>query len=207
MVCGNRVQRFIAIGAFLLAQSMMYGYELTQNIKSINPLTQQITLTFKLPEGEYLYKDSLRLTVNNPHIKLTTPTASASPTTFFDETDTVKKEGFTGTVSFTTTAKADHLNHHDTALHAHFLISKIHEAQEKIIPLSFTAAPKNGEAAASTETSSSVSNQIAEKAPAQGQMSEQQVGEVGHETKESAHNQETSLSNLRLRPAQYSSLH
>lgn len=127
-----------AMSALLTLTSTLIGYEFTHTINKIDPATQAITLTFKLPAGEYLYKDSLRVTVNNQHVKLSPLIASAQPTTFLDETATVKKEGYSGTVSFTTTAKADSSTvHNGIVLNAHFLVSTIHKAQEKNIPLVF----------------------------------------------------------------------
>lgn len=135
---GTSSARAFRLLMLLTSTSTIIGYEFTHTIKKIDPETQKITLSFKLPSGEYLYKDSLRVTVNNPHVKLSPPISSAQATTFLDETATVKKDGYTGSVSFTTTAKADSSAvHNGILLNAHFLVSNIHEAQEKNIPLTF----------------------------------------------------------------------
>ena len=58
--------------AFLfLLSCALYGSELTHTSKKVNDKMQQISLQFTLKPGEYLYKESLVITANNPAVRLT----------------------------------------------------------------------------------------------------------------------------------------
>lgn len=132
-----------------LLSSPLAAYKLTHTIKPIDPHTQEISLAFTLAPDEYLYKDSLSITLNNPDIKLSPITAEAWPTKFFDEPVSIKKHGYTGNVIFTVTAKADAKKIASAAmLSAHFMVSSNPEEQEKSFPLIFQSAKTESEAAA-----------------------------------------------------------
>lgn len=137
-----------------IAHISLFAYDVRDSIKTVDSSTREITLTFTLPNGEYLYKDSLILSVTDPHVKLSPATTESKPVSFFEENGTFKKEGYTGVVSFTTRAIADPTKLHNTVLNAHFLISSKHEAQEKSFPLRFIEGTRDEAAPALTDAPS-----------------------------------------------------
>ena len=116
----------------------LMGYEFSSTIKKIDANKATIALTFTLKPGEYLYKESLNISVNNPHIKLSAPQPSIKAAPFFDEASKKEKEGYKGTVTFLIIADKDpQMEVQDALLHTHFSISTTGEPQEKMIALPF----------------------------------------------------------------------
>ncbi len=121
----------------------LHGYTVHTDIKKIDANKQEIVVTFTSNPGEYLYKDSLTLTVNNPHVQLSEVRPSATATSFFDKKLNRQREGYTGTVTFSTIAKSD--NPQDTPeaiVHAHFQVSSSKEFKEILIPIPFSERVK-----------------------------------------------------------------
>lgn len=121
----------------------LLGYEVTESHKELSPTTQGITLNFTLAPKEYLYKESLIPSVDNPAVTLSELTSSSTPESFFDETYKKQKEGYTGTATFTTiaTIKPNAVSS-KAVVHTHFMISSDKRPHEKSIELSFTLPKK-----------------------------------------------------------------
>ncbi len=92
--------------AFLfLLSCALYGSELTHTSKKVNDKMQQISLQFTLKPGEYLYKESLVITANNPAVRLTPALPSVQPVSFFDTTSKKQRLGYKDAVAFSLTAE------------------------------------------------------------------------------------------------------
>ncbi len=135
----------ILVSSFFTALS----YEVKEALKELSPTTQEITLTFTLKPNEYLYKESLIPSVSIPDVTLSPLKTSSKVVSFFDETYKKQKEGYTGTVTFSTiaTIKPD-AQQPQALVHIHFLVSSDKQPQEKTVTLYFTLPQKA--AAAST---------------------------------------------------------
>ena len=123
---------------FAITHSLL-GYDFSSAVKKIDTNTASVSLTFALKPTEYLYKENLTITVNNPHIKLSQAEPSSPAVKFFDEASKKEKEGYTGTVTFRLTAQKNNGDDIPQGLiHAHFNLNTTAHTQEKIIQIEFT---------------------------------------------------------------------
>lgn len=134
------------------------SYEVKETLKELSPTTQEITLTFTLKPNEYLYKESLIPSVSIPDVTLSPLKTTSEALSFFDETYKKQKEGYTGTVKFSTTATIKPDAQQPQALvHTHFMVSSDKQPQEKTVALYFTlpkkAAPASAAATATQKKS------------------------------------------------------
>jgi len=96
-----------------------------------------------LIRGEHLYKESLIPSVSTPDVTLSPLTTESKPETFFDEHYKKQKIGYTGTVSFTTTATIKEDARLPKAfMHTHFMVSSDKLPHEKTLDLTFTLPKK-----------------------------------------------------------------
>ncbi len=127
----------------LIISIPLFGYEVSHAVKDIDARTRQVALTFTLTPGEYLYKESLHLTVNNPHVTLSPFVPSAEAQSFFDKASNRQRDGYTGTVTLSAKAEKEASREaSDALIHAHFLVSSTKEPQETIVPLLFSKAER-----------------------------------------------------------------
>ena len=133
---------------FLFLSNALCGSEVSHTVKKLDDKTQQISVQFTLKPGEYLYKESLVITANNPAVTLTLPVPSVEPVSFFDTTSKKQRLGYKDAVTFSLTAEKQGLKPLEKAeLHTQYLLSTSSEPQHKSFDLSFdkaqpqTAAP------------------------------------------------------------------
>ncbi len=136
--------KLIVLVASLLS-SMLCAVDVSQSVKKIDAQHQEVTLTFQLKPKEYLYKESLVITVNSPLVTLTEPRPSSPAVSFFDEQLKTQKEGYKGTVSFSFTAQKvpaqDPSKEISSAdIHAQYMTSATRKPQSVTIPLQFQKA-------------------------------------------------------------------
>jgi thiol:disulfide interchange protein DsbD len=115
------------------------GYTLKESLKELSPTSQQVSLIFTLQPQEYLYKESLIPSTSAPEVSITPLKTTSKTVSFFDETYKKQKEGYTGTVTFTTVAtlqKDAPLS--EALMHLHFMVSSTTKPQEKMVPLRFS---------------------------------------------------------------------
>ncbi len=137
----------------LCSLSTLLGYEVSESHKELSPTQQEVSFTFTLSPNEYLYKESLIPSIDNPDVTLSPLVTTSEPASFFDETYKKQKEGYTGTVTFTTTATSKPEASVPNALvHTHFMVSSDKQPHEKSAHLTF-ALPKKP-ATSSTQTPS-----------------------------------------------------
>ena len=116
------------------------SHQVRESIKKLSPHEVEVTLTFKLAQDEYLYKESLITTVNTPQVTFSPLATSLKAKNIFDETYKKQKEVYTGTVSFKTIVKsAPMLTTPEVVMHTHYLVSSNKKPQEKTVPIPFTA--------------------------------------------------------------------
>lgn len=121
-----------------LLGSLSECYELTHTEKKIGPNKARIELKFNFKPGEYLYKESIITSVNNPHVKLSTLEPSKGATSFFDEASKKQKEGYKDAVTFTlTTEKEPGAVVNEALVHMHFSVNTTQEPQEKFVAVQF----------------------------------------------------------------------
>ncbi len=133
------VNYFFSLLCAYLATLPLFGYEITHRVQKLDQNTQSVALTFTLKPGEYLYKESIIASINNPHIILTPSSPSSQAVTFFDEQLKKEREGYKNSVTFTFTAKkAPEETIHQADFHMHFAVTTTTEPQEKSITLEFS---------------------------------------------------------------------
>ena len=91
-----------------------------------------------LKPGEYLYKESLVITANNPAVSLTPTIPSVQPVSFFDTTSKKQRLGYKDAVTFSLTAEKQGTAPLEKAqLHTQYRINTNAEPQHASIDLSF----------------------------------------------------------------------
>lgn len=132
------MKKIYLIGLVCLASSAAFCYEFKSSEKKISQNKAQVELSFKLKPGEYLYKESIITSVNNPHIKLSTLQPSVSASSFFDQVSKKQKDGYKDNITFSLTAEKDSaITVKEALIHIHFSINTTQEPQERIIPVHF----------------------------------------------------------------------
>lgn len=115
-----------------------YGVSATESLRNISATEIEVTLTFKMASGEYLYKDSLLTTVSTPQVTFTPLITSSKPQTIFDETYKKQKEVYTGTVLFKTIVKSTpSLASPEVVMHTHYLLNTDKQPREKTFAIPF----------------------------------------------------------------------
>lgn len=146
------MQKILLFLSFISTLNTLYGYEVKETLKEISPHTQEITLTFTLKPQEYLYKESITPSVNNPDVTLSSFKANREPVSFFDETYKKQKDGYTGVVTFTTIATIkDKASHPEALVHTHFMVSSDKQPKEKTVALYFSL-PQQAQTSSETAT-------------------------------------------------------
>lgn len=133
----------------LLFFTMFFNISLGQSIPrlmtftttDINASTKEITITFTVPKKDFIYKDFITFSTDNPTVVLS-PWKANKPTiahydSSFKEAKQIFNEDFTITITATTSSS--------TAEHAHLYCSYYRRSDKKInhalFPLVFTAPP------------------------------------------------------------------
>lgn len=84
---------------------------MTYNVTDKDPYTKEITIAFTIPKKDFIYKDFITCSVDNPTIILSPWKANKQPTTYYDssfkEAKQIFNEDFTVTVSAVASAKED----------------------------------------------------------------------------------------------------
>lgn len=120
--------------------SSIYSYTATVEHYIINNTTQKIEITFKLDTNEVLIKDSIQVSVNNPHIHITKPHTNTQAVSYFDPIFKDTKEGYKNTVTFVLEAQKDtNALIQPAMVHMSFTVSPSLQTQEQLIPLTFSA--------------------------------------------------------------------
>ncbi len=129
--------------SLVLSSTPLLSYEVQQTHKKLSDTEQEIQLTFILGDQEYLYKEFLLPSVNNPDVTLSPFTTTTKSVTFFDEGYQKQKEGYTGTVTFTgkATIKSDALLP-KALVHTHFMVTSDKQPHEETTELTFTLPEK-----------------------------------------------------------------
>ncbi len=125
-------------------QSNLLGGTLSFSSKRIEHNTLEIVVHAKLNPQEWLYKELLNFSVDNPNIQLSSWQSSQAAQAVYDPAFKTTKKVFEGNVDFTLQAIAQkELAPNEAHLHITFYRNKNHTPEELTFPLSFDNAQKN----------------------------------------------------------------
>lgn len=133
-----KLQKYIIFSLMTLTG---YGsaYEFAFKAHPASDKQQEIEVTIGLAPDELLYKDSFKISANDPGIVLSKPTSPTSPITFFDKNFNTHKEGYANQVIYAFRAeRTEKATLDQPVIHTSFMINTHKEPQQKIITLNFT---------------------------------------------------------------------
>lgn len=127
---------------FLFFISVGVSAAITSEQKHIDTNTVALTLAFKLAPSELLYKDSISISVDNPHVIIASIQAEPEALYRYDELSKQKKLAYADTVTFNVhaTKNADRVT--DAQVHMLYQTSKRSAPQQEIVRVAFDSSHK-----------------------------------------------------------------
>lgn len=110
------------------------------NTKQISESEHAITLSFDLKPGEYVYKEHVHFSVDNPSVTLSQWRTDTPAEKHFDHTFNDTKEVLSAPHTITVNAHTDNPNVTDATIHYTYYINTDKKIVEKTIPLTFKHA-------------------------------------------------------------------
>ncbi len=159
---------FIAVG-----MASIFDAKPSLTSTKVNDTTCALTVTFDLEPHEYLYKDYIDFSIDNPHVHLTAWKSAQNPTTHYDPTFKEDKKIFKNQVTITLNAINSNswANADEANIHVSYYLNSHNAITEDILPITLPEAAPQAMAyaldaqEASVEMAQPIDEQITAPAP------------------------------------------
>ena len=127
---------YVLLSILTICNSLLSTQNVQFEAKTIHENTEQLNITIPLDNGQYIYADTISLSVNRPGIAISTWKSSPEPLTRYDQRFRTNKQVIEGTPTLTVDLKrANNDPIPDTSVRLSFSTNKNSAPQEYFYPL------------------------------------------------------------------------